>query len=339
MRERRRSRALFVSLLVFALAGTGGTAHAQDTNVSSHDRARAQELFENALADIEAGRFAAACPKFAASHQADPKTSTLLNLGACYEKIGKTASAWGAFREAQGLARRIGRADMEATARSRAEALASTLVRLTIVVPPSSQVAGLSVSRDGAKLAAAEWGMGIPVDRGDHWISAEAPGRVAWKKRITVDDADRSIEVPILEAAPEEEGEFPNHGGEPHAVTETSWWTPARTTGVVLGSTGVAALATGFALAFIAKGNYDDARAGCSSTSNCPPDAVQTGNDARALATGGTVAIVAGSALAVTGLGLVVFSSSPSRDAAATRGPSARVGLLGPSAFGVSGRW
>src|SRR5439155_11121969 len=99
------------------------TAQAQDEPAKIDKRARAQQLFDSALADAEKGDFAAACPKFLASQEADPKTSTLLNLANCYEKNGQTASAWGAFREAEGLARKAGRTDWETAARTRAEAL------------------------------------------------------------------------------------------------------------------------------------------------------------------------------------------------------------------------
>src|SRR5688572_25328859 len=99
---------------------TSFVARADDETPKADNRARAQQLFDAALAAAEAGDFAVACPKFLASQEADPKTSTLLNLANCYEKNGQTASAWGAFREAEVLARKIGRADWETNARDRA---------------------------------------------------------------------------------------------------------------------------------------------------------------------------------------------------------------------------
>src|SRR6476469_942554 len=130
-----RSR-MIASVLVAALGvATAHKAHADEpeprgrpSEPRSDPRARAQQLFDSALVDAESGNFAAACPKFLASQEADPKTSTLLNLANCYEKNGQTASAWGAFREAETLARKAARADWETAARTRAEALEPKLV-------------------------------------------------------------------------------------------------------------------------------------------------------------------------------------------------------------------
>lgn len=303
---------------------------------TSTDRARAQQLFDSGIEDVEAGRFAEACPKFAASQEADPKTSTLLNLGSCYERVGRIASAWGAFREAQGLARRSGRADLEKAARERADALSSSLVRMTLEVPSSNRIPGLVVSRDGSKLAEGEWGVGIPVDRGDHWVSAEAPGHVPWRKKIAVGDDDRTIEVPLLEIV-EDESSSPIDDGE--TPREKSWWTPQRTTGITLVGVGTAAVVTGFVLALVAKGNYDDARSACGNgTEDCPTDAVSRANDARFVATGGTITIIAGGAFIAGGIAIALFGSDRT-DAASKRGSSTSVGLLGPQSVGVFGRW
>lgn len=300
------------------------------------DRARAQQLFDSGIEDVEAGRFAEACPKFAASQEADPKTSTLLNLGSCYERLGRIASAWGAFREAQGLARRSGRADLEKAARERADALASSLVRMTLEVPPSSRIPGLVVSRDGSKLAEGEWGVGIPVDRGEHWISAEAPGHVPWRKKVSVENDDRTIEVPLLELTGDDDSVVDSEEEPPR---EKSWWTPQRTTGITLAGVGTAAVITGFVLALVAKGNYDDARSSCGSgTEDCPPDAVSRANDARFVATGGTITIVAGGAFIAGGVAIALFEPW-GNSTTSKRGSSTRIGLLGPQSVGVFGRW
>src|SRR5262245_18416442 len=124
-----RRRAVVAGVFVFTLAHT---AYAQDEQSKIDSRARAQQLFDSALADATSGDFASACPKFQASQDADPKTSTLLNLANCYGKNGQTASAWGAFREAESLARKASCTDWVTAARMRADALEPKLLRLTI---------------------------------------------------------------------------------------------------------------------------------------------------------------------------------------------------------------
>lgn len=300
----RRGAQLGAALIVLTLTG-----HAAADESADDARVRAQQLFESGLADAMAGRYADACPKFAASQAADPKTSTLLNLGRCYESLGRIASAWATLREAEALARKDGRPALENTARASAEALAPQLVRITIVVPSAARVPDLVVSRDGKKIDEAEWNVAIPADAGDHEIKAEAPHYKEWRANVKLETSDRSLEIPRLEAAPRPPSA--------PAVARASW-TPLRTTGVVVAGAGIAALATGFVTGLVAKSRYDDARARCLAVDDCPPDAVRDGESARSLATAGTITMIAGGALAVAGG--VMFLLSPRRQTSARLG-------------------
>jgi hypothetical protein len=342
------SRFTLVGLLVFARAfgAHEALARADDPPAQAADnRARAQQLFDSALADAEAGNLAAACPKFLASQDADPKTSTLLNLASCYEKNGQTASAWGAFREAEGLARKAGRRDWETIAHAHAEGLEARLVRLTVEVPALSRVPGLTIKRDGARLAPGEWGVAIPVDPGEHTVVASADGRRSWDTRASAREASLTVAVPVLVAvspsvvAPEA---APSAAGDGAAARRPSWWTPLRATGVVVAGVGVLGLAAGGALGLVAKGSYGDARAQCSAAPRgCPPSAVGDSNAAYGLATGATVVFVGGVVTAMAGGALLVFAP-PSSSAATTTTTGARAGAalaVGPGSVGVSGRW
>src|SRR5690348_1000013 len=82
------------------------TAHAQ----AASQKATAEALFEEGRKLMAEGKVAEACPKFADSEQLDASSSTLLNLASCYEKLGRTASAWATYREAASLANANGRA-------------------------------------------------------------------------------------------------------------------------------------------------------------------------------------------------------------------------------------
>ena len=312
----RSIRLLFASIAVVSSVSWAAPAFAQDPTpggVKVDNRARAQQLFDSALTDAEAGNFAAACPKFLASQEADPKTSTLLNLGACYEKNGQTASAWGAFREAETLARKIGRADWETNARAKAEELEPKLVRLTVQVPEASKVSGLTVTRDGNRLSAGEWGVAIPVDPGDHVVAATAAGRTPWEKRVTVRDASSAISVPPLEVLPEAPATVTTTPLPPGAdAPPPSWWTPLRTAGAVSIGVGAAAVLGGIVMGAIANGNYEDARSQCSNgSSGCPGDAVRDANGAYSLAGGATAVFVVGTVIAATGTALILFSPGP----------------------------
>ena len=333
---------MFGCLLLASLA-SNRPARADEGAPKADNRARAQQLFDSALTDAEAGKLASACPKFLASQEADPKTSTLLNLASCYEKNGQTASAWGAYREAEGLSRKIARPDWEATARARAEALEPKLLKLTVQVPDVSRVAGLVVTRDGAKLGAGEIGLAIPVDPGEHVVAASAPGRTPWESKTTVREASNTVAIPVLEQVPVAVDTSPP--SEPrardHATEPTSWWTPLRTTGVVVGGVGVVGLVTGALLGLAANGNYDDARGRCADgTRVCPASAVSDSDSAYGLATGATVLFVVGAAAVAGGAALVVFSPAPDSKTGLAKPAGASAALhVAPGAIGVHGRW
>lgn len=337
----RGARGALALVALVSVLTAASRASADGDAPKMDNRARAQQLFDSALADAEAGNLPAACPKFLASHEADPKASTLLNLASCYEKNGQPASAWGAFREAEVLARKVGRADWETNARTHAEMLEPKLVRLTVQVPQASRVPDLVVTRDGARIAAGEWGVAIPVDPGEHVVAASAPGRAPWEARTTVREASATATVPVLElvAAPAPPPVAPPPSDvAPRDAAPTSWWTPMRTTGVVVAGVGAVGLVTGTILGLVSKGKYDDARARCADGSRaCPPGAVADADSAFGMATGATIVFVVGAAAAVGGGALVLFSPSPSQGSSPTAASAALV--VGPGTVGVNGRW
>jgi hypothetical protein len=168
------------------------------------ESAAAQALFEEAKRLAAAGNYAEACPKFAQSQEIDPAPGTLLHLAACHEGQNKTATALSEFNQALGLARRDGRSDREAYAKSRIQLIERKLVKLTIIVPAGARVTGLVVTRGGRPVPEAEWGAAVPVDPGEQIVEASAPNRLSWISRPQVDEHNRAVAltVPDLPAAP-----------------------------------------------------------------------------------------------------------------------------------------
>src|SRR5262249_27864656 len=149
---------------------------------------------------MEARRFAEACPKLAESQRVDPHIGTLLNLAACHELQGRTATAWAEYTEARAQAARTGRADRETFAREHAQSLEPKLSR--VVVRADRPIDGLQVDIDGAALGAGVLGTALPVDPGHHVLRATAPGHAPWSTSFDAASgpATQTVGIPALAA-------------------------------------------------------------------------------------------------------------------------------------------
>jgi serine/threonine-protein kinase len=185
--------------LQFALTLTERTALAQPSAI---DRAAAEALFNQALALMDAGNPTEACPKLEESQRLDPGVGTLLYLGACYEKLGRTASAWATFTDASYAAKDAGQTDRETVAKENAARLEASLSKLVIEVQ-APDTKGLQVTRDGEAINPALWGSAMPVDPGTRNVEATAPGKQTWNGQIDVPAGPATVKlsIPPLEDA------------------------------------------------------------------------------------------------------------------------------------------
>lgn len=166
---------------------------------NSVDSAAAQALFDHAKQLMATGRYSEACPKLEESQRLDPASGTLLNLGDCYEKSGRLATAWTTFLDAAAAANRAGNTEREAVARKRAEALVSQLSKIAISVVGANRTPGLEVLRDGVKVGEAQWGIPIPTDSGEHRIKATAPGRQTWESTLVLHAKGETVTATVPE--------------------------------------------------------------------------------------------------------------------------------------------
>ena len=294
-----------------------------------NDKIAAQALFEDGRQLVVAAKYAEACPKFADSQRLDPSTATLLNLANCWENLGRTATAWETYREAQSAAHVAGRQDYFATAERHANALAPKLARITIHVPEATD--GIQIERDGVVVGRAEWGLAIPVDTGAHAFAATAPGRKAWATTIDVlqDGAALTVTVPELEPLPFETP--PLAGKAPPTATTGQNPTPLapgvaepsndnrangssqRAIAWVVGGLGVVGLGVSVGLAVVAKNKYNDSLSNCLTDHDvCNAQGLQQRGDARTAGDAATVAFGLGAAAVVAG-GILWFTA-PRRD-------------------------
>jgi hypothetical protein len=164
------------------------------------DRAVAESLFQDGRRLLEQGEVSTACTKFAESHRLAPALGSLLNLAACHERDGKTASAWIEFSEAATLSERAKEHERAAYATERAKALSSELATVTIRV--TAVDASRVVKLDEREIRAGTFGTPIPIDPGEHVVTATSPGRVPFERRFSVarGHATLAIEIPMLAA-------------------------------------------------------------------------------------------------------------------------------------------
>lgn len=321
----------FVGLAV--LVATATQARAQSSP-------EAEKLFRDAKAAMQAGKIDEACALFEASQKLESHIAAVMSLADCREKRGDLASAWGWFLQARSMTRDdAARTREHRVATERAAALEPRLSYLTIVVPESSRVEGLAITRGGVPMDRAAWGRAVPVDGGAHTIEARAPGYASWSTEISVEtERDRaSVEIPALEKLPEPAEPPPPRGGEVKTVVvvEPSLLTPRRKIGIGVAAGGGAAIAVGAVLGFQAQRLRDDAEATCP-PSSCSPDDAADANaiDARAQrrALFANVAFATGGAAIAAGVVLWFVGAPPDRE----RGAVTVVPTLGPDGAGVA---
>jgi len=322
-----RRTAFFVGWLGLLVAATAG---AQTSGASN--RAAAEALFNQGRALAASGRYSEACPKFEASEQLDPGLGTLLNLADCYEKLGKTASAWAEYREAIPLARAAGSKAREDLATQRAKALESRLSLLTIrALGGGADSEGLDIRRDGVPVLPAELGAPIPVDPGPHTVEAAAPGKQKWSSTVHLSDAQKlEVEVPALVASAQPKAaaaaaEKPVAA--PPAEPAAKSGSGQRTAAVVVGAVGVVGVGLGTVFGLSASSKWSDAKSGCSAYPyGCSSEALDARSAANSKATISTVAFIAGG-VALAGAAVLWFTADSGKE------KSVAVGVGPGSAF------
>lgn len=283
----RSCRAAALALAV-VLGAAAGEARADNS-------AAAEALFLEGRKLLQEQKFAAACPKLAESHRLDPATGTLLALALCLEGEGKTASAWAAYVEAEVRARNEKNNDRAAAAKERAVALEAKLPRLAVeLAPGAGRPAGLKITRDGAPVGEGSLGTLIPVDPGDHTVSAEAPGKAPFTETVRVGEGETKRVTVSLAAAEA-----------PVAPEKPSLFTPMRIAGVAAGALGVVGLGVAGGLAGVASSKKAESDKDCDGNV-CGPVGLPIRQEARAFGDGATIALIGGGVLAAAGVTLIL---------------------------------
>jgi hypothetical protein len=334
MRERKRWVCAGFAIATLTTS-PGAFAQAND------GKASAEVLFEAGQRLLNEGKTEAACAKFEESERLDHALGTMLNIANCYEKSGRTASAWAMYREVANLAQTKHDASRETYATTHAESLAPKLSKLTIVVASDQSVDGLVIRRDGVQIGAALWGLPTPVDPGEHKVDVSAPGRRTWSTVAKV-EADASVSTvtipqldpePVVAAAPV--AERPLDPGPPPRDERPAGWSAQRTVGVAVAGAGVVGVVIGAAFGLVAKSRNNDALTHCVGN-HCDDQGLALTDSAKTAATGSTVAFVLGGAALAAGGVLFLTAPKSSKSASLKVGPAIGARTAG---FTLGGAW
>ncbi|MEM1029123.1 MAG: tetratricopeptide repeat protein [Myxococcota bacterium] len=263
----------------------------------------AEALFRDALAKMKEGRFAEACPLLERSHALEAKSGTLISLGFCRERIGQSASAWRAYREATTLAQSEGRDDYRDKAQAMVANLEPSLSRYEVMAPSTP---GLEIQIDGRPLPRASWGTPVEVDPGRLVVVARAPNRETWTEYVDIRSVGTTtIEVPdlVLIETTTPPSTVPGRPDEStSALTGVGW---------ALVGVGGASAVVGFVFGGLVLDRKSVAEAECDDVARtCTQAGLDARSDGRSFSVGSTVGVVAGLALAGAGVTLVVVGAN-----------------------------
>lgn len=276
-----------------------------------HEEAFAR--FEEGRALVAAGKPLDAVPKFLASLAAEPTAAAALNLADCYERLGKVASAYERFLQAEAISRKAGdnlRAD---EARKRAEILSPRVASITVLPPPEGKTGSAWI--DGAPLPAQMWGKPKHADPGPHEVVLQLPDGTRTNRVVTLGEGTRAT-VPFDVASKPRE----NDTKHPPAAPVEQGGGSLRTVGLVTGGIGAAALVAGGVTGILALSAKSDLDTTCPDYPRCPRaqqgDVDSTQDRGETMATVSTIAFVAGGVLLTAGI-LLYVTSGPSEKARA----------------------
>jgi len=254
------STAIFI---VTSMLLVGGAARADGGNA-----AIAEGLFADAKRLLDQGKPDLACPKFAESLRLDPTLGTRLNLAHCYEVQGRTASAWGEYKEVV----RAGAGDTKRVniAKDRISALEPNLAHATFT---GAADAGLKLKLDGKALDAAVLGTAFPIDPGEHALELSASGKQTRTLKFNVEPTQStSVELPALEEARTASPEAPKVAATTEEQPHDEVSEGKRIGGWVAVGGGIAALGVGAVFGVLTLSLAGDVSAACP-TGPCPNQA------------------------------------------------------------------
>ena len=258
-------------------------AHCDDETVSDDRRARCREALD----------------KFRRAYSLYPSgLGALRNKAVCERGLGLVAAAMRDFREVARRAPLDPNPSKQLWAKHAADEADKLEKRVPrVMIAATGAPPGTTIALDGITLPEAALGAPLPVDPGEHVLTARAPGHLDERRVFSVaerDDLKLAVDLrPIPKPMPLPEA-------------TRSYVGPAVTLGAGLVVSGV-----GVSLGLFARAERDDA---CDTSARPYRCHDAEGLDrARSLATASTIVTAAGSAIALFGVGWLVFGGAKQR--------------------------
>ncbi len=312
-------RRALLTLAVLALAARAAAGPA--------DPGAADALFDAGQKAMERGDYVEACAKFGESQRLDPGAGTLLNIGACSEKLGRLVTAWESYREAVRMLppddQRVGYAN------ERLDAVSARVPMLTVRLKGRAPE-GTEITRNGVALGAASLGAALPVDPGKVRLEVRAPGRRPRQVELVLAEGERrEISVEAGEKQAPAAARSSNVPPRPPPPTQP----PDRTLGFVVGGVGLATLAASGITTLLMLRQESKVEDGCdTSTKVCDSQAgVDAASTGKIWSTVSTVLFSVG--VAGVGAGTFLVLTAEPRSAGARR-----AGLT-PATLALGGRF
>ncbi len=332
-RERPHSGSRLVLGVVAALALAASPVAAAEPPASPPStKEQVLTLYNQGKELLDAGKTAEACQAFESAKRLDfTAINLILRLGDCYERLGRTASAYSQYQQAASIAA-AARDARQSTAEERVAAVGPLLARLAVAVAPGSTGAVGSVGAPGVvvvvvvrrngEIVVGEKLDGKPVlvDPGHYTFEAAATGKKTWTAtREIVPGASVIVDIPALEAIVVAAPRAPIPSPEGTASTR-------RTVGLALGGVGLVGLGVGAAFGVKALSNLAASKADghCNASSFCDDVGFQLRQDARDAATVSTVTLALGATAAVVGAVLWLTAPAGPKGPARARASSSR---------------
>lgn len=346
MTHRALAIAVAPLLVPLMIARTGAFAQTTAPNAL----ATAQTLNDQAQEAMAKKDYATACPLLEAVVELIPDgMGAQLSLAECYEGAGKLASALTAYAYVDEVATKPSQAQYRRTAHKRAEMLKPQVPKLKIVVAEAVRgIPGLEITRDELAVGSAQWGISIPMDKGNHTIVATGTGKQRWERSIQITNEGATESVVVVDGivdlksaepavAPPPAPLLPVVKPTPSPPLSTSTpdkpWGAQKIAALAVGGAGLAGIGVGVGFGSIALARKKESGPHCTGGGNwCDLTGKNLRQESVSAASVSTVTFLVGGAVLAAGFALYI--TSPRSSVSTSTKVSA--GLDG---IAVSGAW